>query len=789
MRSKSNRMRALGALGLVAFFSSFYLAAVVPTDVQGPGTQPADGVTLESPNKCDNCHAGYDPAVEPYFTWNGSMMAHATRDPLFWATVAVAEQDFDGVGDLCLRCHTPEGWLAGRSTPTDGSGLQANDASGVSCDLCHQFVRPDESENPGVQFDSFLAYDDGSPPEGFYGSGMYVLSPDGNSKIGPYADGDADAPHQVLVSSFHRSSDLCGTCHDVSNPVVGDLAHNHGAMVPLEPGTFSGVPGAPLDTKAAFQNPPYAYGSVERTYSEHVASELPTTLVGDYATLPPELQAGSIEVAHDAALASTFDGNYVDGTLRFFTCQTCHMPPVTGKGCNKQSAPLRTDLPLHDLVGGNYWMPDVLLYLDSLGELTIGGGLDATDAQALAAGKTRALQNLANAASLEIDGTRVRVVDLTGHKLLTGFPEGRRMWLRVTWLDAAGAVMRVDGEYGALNVVHDGVPLVVETLLDPDGSLTKVWEAEPGMSSEWAAQLLQLGYSPDLPLDYGRTDGVTTTLGDLASMPPGKAIKTFHFALNNVIVSDDRIPPYGMRYDAALERSCLPVPASLFGNPGPGGTYRHWDDVYLMPPPKACTATVELLYQPTSWEYVQFLDLANDEQNAFLGDTGEKMLDAWLATGMASPATMAAAQWFRDCNANGVADCDDIQSGVSSDANGNTIPDECEPTGPQKFPIGSSAGSLTLAFGPLGAESDDEVVVVGAEPGRTVVLFVLGRGPKPAAVGGRDVRLLGLGSADANGIVSVRLPAADEVSSSGDWIVARDALGRIGFLDGTRPTP
>ncbi|HEY5790152.1 MAG TPA: hypothetical protein VIX81_05975, partial [Gammaproteobacteria bacterium] len=35
--------------------------------VRLPGTQPGDGVSLESPNRCLNCHGGYDSAVEPGF--------------------------------------------------------------------------------------------------------------------------------------------------------------------------------------------------------------------------------------------------------------------------------------------------------------------------------------------------------------------------------------------------------------------------------------------------------------------------------------------------------------------------------------------------------------------------------------------------------------------------------------------------------------------------------------------------------------------------------------------------
>ena len=107
-------------------------ADTVPTDIQQPGTQPQQINNLESPDKCDNCHGGYNSAVEPAYNWRGSMMANAGRDPIFWATLAIGEQDFDGAGDLCIRCHSTAGWLAGRSTPTDGSGLASSSLSTVS---------------------------------------------------------------------------------------------------------------------------------------------------------------------------------------------------------------------------------------------------------------------------------------------------------------------------------------------------------------------------------------------------------------------------------------------------------------------------------------------------------------------------------------------------------------------------------------------------------------------------------------------------------------------------------
>ena len=50
---------------------------------------------------------------------------------------------------------------------------------------------------------------------------------------------------------------------------------------------------------------------------------------------------------------------------------------------------------------------------------------------------------------------------------------------------------------------------------------------------------------------------------------------------------------------------------------------------------------VRLLYQTTSWEYVQFLDLANDGSIPFLADEGANMLEAWIHTGMSAPHAMA----------------------------------------------------------------------------------------------------------------------------------------------------
>ncbi len=98
-------------------------------------------------------------------------------------------------------------------------------------------TNPDKSEYLGVQNPPFLANDEGNPPIGYYGSGMYVLWP-GSEKLGPYSD--AQATHKFKQSRFHRSVDFCGTCHDVSNPVAGDLAPDNGRNCPCRREVLAG---------------------------------------------------------------------------------------------------------------------------------------------------------------------------------------------------------------------------------------------------------------------------------------------------------------------------------------------------------------------------------------------------------------------------------------------------------------------------------------------------------------------------------------------------------------------
>ena len=667
-------------------------AETVPTEIELPGTQPNEVGFFEDPDKCGNCHAGYNseittgqPQDEPVTGWRGGSMGNAGRDAIFWATMAIAEQDFDGAGDLCIRCHSTTGWFAGRSTPTDGSGLLLTDDDGVDCDTCHSMTNPDNSEHSGEMNAPFSANcsDDPVDPvgtcqsnaEGYYGSGMLSLWA-GGEKLGPYDP--TVARHSYIKSEFHRDVDFCGSCHDVSNSAVGDLAPGNGTQATAPPVVSSdGNLGGPIEEKAAFNNPPYAYGMVERTFSEYKASAFPTTRVGDFSSLPVDLQVpdGSLDVTYKAALLAAEEaqehggiaGDYADGSPRFFSCQSCHMRPVESAGADKHNAEVREDLPRHDHTGGNSWFADITRYQDDAGTLRLGGGLTAEQLTALDLGQQRAIDHLQQAASLQLDGTTLKVVNLTGHKLISGYPEGRRMWVNTKWYDSGDNLLREDGAYGAIGKMvsnpSGGPDVDVMSVVDLDGTNTRIYEAHYAVTRDWAETIEAL-HGPDFELSYDRlTDAVICTVSDflLDDNAPekkeackGEHHNTFHFALNNYVSMDNRIPPYGMSYDVSERRNTLPVPANQYGGGHSGSTYNYWDEIFLSPPVNADHAQIDLLYQGTSWEYIQFLYLANNQENAFLGQEGVNMLDAWLNAPsamdslnrkMVPPVVMASIDW------------------------------------------------------------------------------------------------------------------------------------------------
>ncbi len=494
------------------------------SDVFQPGMQPNEnGIEFAKFQQCRMCHSGTDNgAADPVLSWQGGMMAQAMRDPVFLAALAIANQDIEGSGEFCLRCHAPRGWLEGRSTPSDGSALNREDQYGVTCDVCHRLVDPMSTEAKGLAKQT--------PPSP--GNAMMVADP-ANQVRGPYGDCTGAMPHLTKQSEYHASGQLCGNCHDISNL---------------------------LQAKDVNDQPVFTYGHIERTYSEW--------LLSDYA------QQGNKGA-----------------------CQSCHYLTVPGGGqASRYGSQHRDHFVTHGPVGSSLWVQDATWMAWD------GKGMDQS---AFDLAKQRAQALLKTAATLaltfpEPGRATLRITNNTGHKLPSGYPEGRRMWINVRCYDRSGQVLREIGRYGTIRDTLFGKTVEVPTLLDPND--TTVYECLPGISPAQAQK-------------YGRQPG-----------------KSFHFILNDVIFKDNRIPPKGFKNNTFQGHLSQPVGAAYQDG-------QYWDEKDFQLPEGCARVRVQLMMQSVSWEYLKFLAQENKSN-----DWGKRLYQIWTQTGQCPPVVVASVE-------------------------------------------------------------------------------------------------------------------------------------------------
>lgn len=532
--------KRLGVLAIL--LSSAALGALVPMTLEDfhlPGTQVGEvSPAIVGPSEnCSACHGNFDADNEPYNTWRGSLMGQAGRDPLFFAQMTTANQDVANVGYFCMRCHVPHSFLTGSAYVPDGSTIDEMDRDGVSCHFCHSMVDP--IYKPGIsppQDEGILAELTDVPS--YYGNSMFVLDPTGLRR-GPYTD--AQPPHAFVQSDFFRRGDFCGTCHDVGNVAVTRQADGTYRYNSLDDPT-------PTED-LAHQFP------LERTYTEWKLSAFAN---------------GGVD------MGGRFGG---EGAGVVSTCQDCHMPQATARGC--YFGPERSDLARHDFAGASSWVLEIIskYYEDD----------PSVDQAALAKGQSRAIAMLQRAVSLELDqdcgNLRVRVINESGHKIPTGHIEGRRIWSNVKVFDSADRLVREYGHYDG-DTAH------------LDEASTDVYEMHVGLS-EYASQLT--GYAA----------GTTT-----------------HMALADTIVKDNRIPPRGFN-NAAYEAAGAPAVGTVYQD----GQY--WDDTYYWIPEEASYVEVTVNYQTVTRHYIEALREGN-----VTDDWGEILHQLWLETNMGAPVPM-----------------------------------------------------------------------------------------------------------------------------------------------------
>lgn len=371
-----------------------------------------------------------------------------------------------------------------------------------------------------------------SPSDGVHANARLHLrdGKEGALRVGPYAYKEEVAPHPTIQDPFLSSGEFCGSCHDIHNPILEGKSN-----------TGQGL-GRPF--------------AIERTYSEWKASEFG-------------------------------DGDGVEDQ----TCQGCHMPERVSQAASE--GPVRNQMSSHRIVGGSPW---VLRSLQSvLPEQTQYHSAWETAAQAsemqMGQAATIRIRNVSvNDGKLMFD---VEVINLTGHKLPTGYPEGRRMWVEASLVDEQGAVKQTLS--GAMNR---------EGALEPDAQL--------------------------------RTYEVI-----LGAINNGVAEKSFHFILNDTVLTDTRIPPKG--FTPTEDKDMFPVGRDYMGA---DGLYQNKDQVsYVF---DACGVEgvsklqARLLFQTSTKEYIDFLR-ANADQSLAPGEMapGERVYELWKRHGGDTPTVMA----------------------------------------------------------------------------------------------------------------------------------------------------
>ena len=342
---------------------------------------------------CSTCHKnmvdvdGNDVSLDTF--WRGTMMANASRDPYWQASVrgeVISHPDYDElIQDKCTTCHTPmarttEAFMGGVGVLLDEGFLHPeNDMNtmaldGISCTLCHQI----EAEGLGT-------------PESF--DGHYVIDktkPTGErSSYGPYEAEEAQAVVMKSASGYipeegnHvQSSELCGSCHTLYTPTVD----NEGKVAGLFP--------------------------EQMPYIEWQAS--------DYK----EKQS----------------------------CQDCHMPEASGEVVlSVTGGPGRSPFSVHSFAGGNTYALRLLQkYGDELQVTATTEQIDAALDRALIQLQEQTAQIVVESAKIEGNALNIELqVDSdVGHKLPSGFPS-RRVWIHLKVADANGNVIFESGGWDA----------------------------------------------------------------------------------------------------------------------------------------------------------------------------------------------------------------------------------------------------------------------------------------------------------------------------------------------------
>jgi hypothetical protein len=403
---------------------------------------------------------------------------------------------------------------------------------GVQCDFCHRIQ--DNAKRASRHSGALLPAGNG----GFFVKRTTSVKPDNRTEP---------------TSRFANQAEMCGTCHDVTNPLLKTRTAVNGSV-------------------------PDMLHPIERTYTEWYWS------------------------------AYRAEG---------VACQNCHKPMT--------------------FQGAQTWMlyPGLDALWGNVDQKWLARGYPVAPAPTadLQAARARNVSFMAKKAAQvtlpnapvaarpgDTVGFDVKVTNLSGHKLPTGYAEGRQMWLHVWAVDESGRKIYEDGAL-------DGLGQLVTT------AATKVYRQTSRAAS----------------FSFLDEDGNGTV-----DLHEGE----FHFVGLDTIESDNRIPPRGYNKPAYQADGAFIIPENLY-QPG-----QNWDVTrYTFTLPAGTRGNVtffaELLYQTYNREYMEFLRDHDTEKTARFGGRmrdlpagpfgdnqtwGQTTFEIWEDAGMGPPVKMGTAR-------------------------------------------------------------------------------------------------------------------------------------------------
>lgn len=648
------RRLSAGTLGLAA---ALLLAAagVVYANVPGgrtppqgtvpnPGTQQQElaNITFPAPYNvyefvvtCAGCHGGgIDQSAGHFSNWAGTSMASAARDPVFRANEMIVNQTVlavtgqDGAGNMCFRCHSPNGWYSGRFDPNlagdprgttmEHSILASTDDEGILCEFCHRAIgnvtmrRSNLDPNDPVW--NLLAGVSDWPHAG----GPFV-DQFGDPSIAagnPYGDTSLQiddgmtyiAKYPGSVDVFYSDLPLAGTLY---------TGQTYGVYPSWYTGPKSPVPPGEPQFNSAGQEIVYnPDGSVPIHYEVPIGPPLLPGGGYDYQNQAVSLEHPTVGALRDPnsgegafVTTSEFCGSCHDLTVpvlnhgmpeqRTYTewkfsdfgrddqsatyqrCQDCHMPTQKHEYSDTAAVSLNPDpvisgwwpygkdrnpnggTAFHKFDGANRDLPDYMQILYPEVDLEVIGAptgndprifpgmlsdrssmweraqrnteislQDAVDVQIVTA-PTMLVDEFGNPILDPNTGNprwevQVKVTNTSGHRIPSGYPDGRRLFISLQVTDANGVVIYKSGVYDEAaaelkTTETEAFKRALTARIDENNNAVMVYERVTGTCVDAGGAAI----FPD------------PTAGVPAACAPSPALT------NNFILFDNRIPPAG----------------------------------------------------------------------------------------------------------------------------------------------------------------------------------------------------------------------------------------------------